>query len=125
MKPEEILSHKELVGISKYYQEYVDSYLVKSSEILTEGQFLFKDKQYILTDFRNGNIYVSPIMLKSICLKGYTYTILAIDLRSGEYIKRSHRLGSPLASSNWIINDLYYFDEKPDSEVIQDYCEKD
>jgi len=125
MKPEEILSHKELVGISKYFQEYVDSYMVKSSEVFTEGKFLFKNKPYILTDFRNGDVYVSPIMLKTICLKGYTYTILAIDLRSGEYIKRSHRLCSPIASSNWIIADLYFFDEQPDAKVIQDYCEKD
>ena len=79
-----------------------------------DNQTLFVNDIYTLLDFGdNGAIVEHPaVKFFDAYLKGYVITIVLLDLKMGELIKRKHRISRNNLPCNWLLMDTDYLDPK-------------
>lgn len=75
---------------------------------------------YDLIDFGDrGKIYPKKVRFLNMYLKGYTLTIVLLDLKAGEMLTRSHRIDNDIC--NWVLMDVDVFNPKTDKKEIINY----
>ncbi|MCA1756270.1 MAG: hypothetical protein LC649_02285 [Bacteroidales bacterium] len=61
-----------------------------------------------LLDFGdNGDIYVTKVKFLEAYTTGYRVTIVILDIRTGDMLKRNHRLNNDTLPCDWVLIDLY------------------
>jgi len=88
-----------------------------------DNQTLFTNDIYTLLDFGdNGAIVEHPaVRFFDGYLEGYTLTIVVLDLKSGEILKRKHRINNEDLPCNWVIMDAGYLEPKDRRDDLLDF----
>ena len=74
---------------------------------------LFTNDIYTLLDFGdNGSIVEHAVKFFDAYLEGYVVTIVVLNLKTGELMKRKHRISNDNLPCNWLIMDTDYLDPK-------------
>ena len=80
---------------------------------LCDNHTLFVNDIYTLLDFvDNGGIVEHTVKFFDAYLEGYLITIVVLDLKTGELIKRKHRINNEGLHCSWLIMDTEYLDPK-------------
>ena len=102
------------------FQQNVDKFLLFFPCVITLNSIVKVFGLYHLLDFGDsGEIFVTKVKFFDAYVTGYKVTIVLLDIKNGEIIKRCHRLNNDALPCDWVITDLYVKDE----EIVKNYCE--
>ena len=72
--------------------------------ILCDNKTVFVHDIYSLFDFRdNGGIIERKVRFYEAYLRRYNVTVVVLDLKTGEFIKRKHRLNNDTLPCDWVL----------------------
>ena len=113
MKPEPIPDTKPNTIVSTTFHRFNDGVLINIPCNLCDNHTLFVNDIYTLLDFGdNGSITEHAVKFFDAFLEGYLVIVVILDLKSGEILKRKHRISNDNLPCNWLIMDTDYLDPK-------------
>ena len=81
---------------------------------------------YDLVDFLdNGEIVVKKVKFFDAYVIGYKVSIVILDTKTGELLKRSHRLNNASIPCDWVLTDLFYRMSKSKEQLLFDSRDPD
>ena len=91
---------------------------------LCDNHTLFVNDIYTLLDFGdNASIVEHPaVRFFDAFLEGYVVTIVVLDLKTGELMKRKHRINNEDLPCNWVIMDAGYLGPEDRRDDLLDFC---
>jgi hypothetical protein len=99
------------------FQHFVGGFVLPIPCILCENNIVYVQDEYDLIDFFDkGRINVRTVRFWHAYLKGYHVTLILLDLKSGELLKRSHRLNDNVLPCDWVLVKDDIFDSKSEPE---------
>ena len=105
-------------------QHTVDKYLLCFPCIITIGNIVNVGGLFDLVDFGdNGEIVVTRVKFFDVHQRGFRVTIVILDIKTGEILKRSHRLDNDTLPCDWVLTDLFTKPE-PEEQLFQDFRER-
>lgn len=85
--------------------------------IITIDNIVDVGGKYDLVDFlENQEFVVTRVKFFQAYVTGYKVTIVVLDIKTGEIMKRSHRLDNDTLPCDWVLTDLF---TKPESNYKQ------
>ena len=86
------------------FQHLKGFFVIDAPCILSNKKNVYAEDIYDLVDFfDNGELYVRTVKFFDAYLRGYVVTIVLLDLKSGEFIKRKHRLNNDSLPCDWVL----------------------
>jgi len=126
MTTHESISDKIETMLSGRFQHFDGGFRVDLPCVITDNHNLYVQDLYDLLDFLdNGGSYVRTVRFWHAYLKGYQVTVLLLDLKTGELLKRSHRINNETLPCDWLLvqDDVVKSKSEPEKGVINDYRE--
>lgn len=94
-------------------QHTVDKYLLSFPCIICINNIVNVGCIYDLVDFLDyGEIVVTRVKFFDAYVTGYRVTIVVLNIKTGELLKRSHRIDNDELACNFVLTDLF---TKPES----------
>ena len=101
---------------SNGFQSTVDKFLLCCPYIITIDNIVDIGGLYDLVDFgENGEIVVTIVKFFYAYVTGYRVTIVVLNIKTGEIMKRSHRIDNDDLVCHWVLTDLF---TKPEPEEV-------
>lgn len=89
---------------------------------LSDNQTLFVNDIYTLLDFKdNGGIVEHAVKFFDAYLEGYVVTVVVLDLKTGELLKRKHRINDEDLPCNWILMRAGYLKPEDRQDDLLDF----
>jgi hypothetical protein len=86
------------------FKHFVGGFVLPIPCILCENNIVYVQDEYDLIDFLdNYGINLRKVRFWHAYLKGNMVTIVVLDLKSGELLKRSHRLNDNVLPCDWVL----------------------
>jgi hypothetical protein len=106
---------------SNKFHHFVGGYVLGLPCIITDNSTVFVHDDYLLFDFSdNGGITERKVRFFEAYLRGYVATIVVLDLKSGELLKRRHRLNNDDMPCDWVLTDTDIFEPKhKENELLE------
>jgi len=99
--------------VSTTFHRFKGGVVINTPCNLCDNHTLFVNDIYTLLDFGdNGSITEHAVKFFDAFLEGYVVTIVVLDLKSGEILKRKHRINNDNLPCDWLIMDTDYLDPK-------------
>ena len=116
-----------LYGINKnYHRTEGNSFFVNLTCVLADDKVISTGKSYVLFDYPAGNgIRGTPVKLLGVFMKDHVIYVAALNMLTGEVLKRSQCMNNAQPKCTWAIIDLDYFPTISERHTIKSYCEKD
>lgn len=111
------------IGIQAWFRRIGNAFFVRSTSVLTAGKTLTIGEVYEIHDLRKPETELIYIKLQGVYLRGFTFHIVGIDIRTGDLFMRSQRLNSPELPSNFLIRDLLLIDERIVDKIFRAFEE--
>jgi len=90
------------------FQHTTDKYLLCFPCIITIDNIVDVGGLYDLVDFGdNGEINVTKVKFLEAYTTGYRVTIVVLNIKTGEILKRSHRIDNDTLPCHWVLTDLF------------------
>lgn len=89
------------------FQHTVDKFLLRFPCIICIDNIVDVGGIYDLVDFHDEKIDVTKVKFFDTYVSGYRVTIVLINIKTGEIIKRSHRLNNDSLPCDWVLTDLF------------------
>jgi hypothetical protein len=122
MKPEPVPDTKPNTIVSTTFHKFSSGVLINIPCNLSDNHTLFVNDIYTLLDFGdNGSITEHAVKFFDAYLEGYVVTIVVLDLKTGEILKRKHRISNEDLPCNWLIMDTDYLDPKDRRDDLLDF----
>ena len=106
-----MLTQEQLTSSTKVpngFQHTVDKFLLCFPCIITMDNIVNVGGLYDLLDFLdNREIAVTNVKFLEAYATGYRVTIVVHDTKTGEMLKRSHRLNNDTLPCDWVLTDLF------------------
>ena len=104
-------------GTTKLLQHLENAFIIPSPCILCQDKIVKVRNIYDLLDFDdNGGINYRSVQFWTAYQNGFTITIVVLELKSGELLKRKHRLNNASLPCDWVLLNLNYFNRMPESK---------
>lgn len=122
MKPDVIIPDiKSSTIASTDFHQFVGGFVIDLPCIITIDNTLFVKDDYTLVDFTDNYGFIdTAVKVIDASLRGFEVTIVLLDLKTGELIKRKHRLGNDDLPCHWILTDLFSSNSK--SDELLEFC---
>ena len=92
----------------KGFQHTIDEYLLCFPCIITNDNIVNVGGLYDLVDFGdNGEIAFATVKFLEAYKAGNKVTIIGLNRKSGELLKRSHCYNNDALACNWVLTDLF------------------
>ena len=89
---------------SNTFKHLVNAFLIPSPCILIQDKIVMAGDIYDLLDFDNhGGILPHTIQFWNAYQTGFVFTIVVLDIKTGEILKRSHRLNDLNLQCDWVL----------------------
>ena len=89
--------------------------------IITIGNIANVGGLYDLIEFQsNFDVLVTKVKFLDSYVTGYRVTIVVLDIKTGEILKRSHRLNNNDLPCDWVLTDLFKSKPEPNTECLTD-----
>lgn len=99
---------KSSTEVTNGFQHTVDKFLLSFPCIICENDIVHVQQIYDLLDFLgNGEIVATRVKFLDAYVTGYRVTIVVFDIKTGELIKRKHRLNNDELPCDWVLTDLF------------------
>ena len=122
MKPEPVTDTKPNTIVSTTFHRFNGGVVINIPCNLCDNHTLFVKDIYTLLDFKdNGSITEHHVKFFDAYLEGYVVTVVVLDLKTGELIKRKHRISNDNLPCNWLIMDTDYLDPKKRRDDLLDF----
>ena len=106
------------------FQHFVGGFVIDAPCNLCKNKTVYVHDLYDLIDFTdNGGFNVRKVRFFHAYLKGFKVTLALLDMKTGELLKRSHRLDNDELACNWVLTDLFTKPE-PEEQLFQDFRER-
>ena len=105
------------------FQHFDGGFRIDLPCVITDNHTLYVQDLYDLVDFLdNGGFYIRTVRFCNAYLKGYQVTLVLLDLKTGELLKRSHRINNETIPCNWVLtqDDVVKSKSEPEKDVIND-----
>ena len=90
------------------FQHTADKYLMCFPCVICIDNIVYVGGLYDLLDFGdNGDIAVTKVKFLEAHTAGYRVTIVVLDIKTGEMLKRSHRINNDEHVCDWVLTDLF------------------
>ena len=123
MKSNQYNSWKDdISGISRAFQQSGDSFFIKAPCIITDNQVINLREIYEFVDLTKSEDFISYVRLVDANRKGFEVSVIVLDIKTGQLIKRSHRLNCDKLPCTWLLISLDYFEKEFNKELVQKYC---
>ena len=97
-----------------------DKFFIDSDCVFTNNNILVKNRVYDIIDFLdNGGINQYHVKMLHAYLKGFYFIFVGIDLLTGEFMYRRHRLDARMLACDWLVVDLDFFDNEINEYFIR------
>jgi len=108
--------------VSTVFHRFDGGVVINISCNLCDNHTLFVNDIYILLDFGdNGSIVEHQVKFFDAYLEGYVVAMVLLDLKSGELIKRKHRICNEDLPCDWLIMSPDYFDPKVRNDELLEF----
>jgi hypothetical protein len=98
------------------FQHTTDKFLLCFPCIICIDNIVDVGGLYDLCDFGdNGEINVTKVKFLEAYTNGYRVTIVVLNIRTGEILKRSHRIDNDTLPCHWVLTDLF---TEPEAEEV-------
>jgi hypothetical protein len=99
--------------VSTTFHRFTDGVLINIPCNLCDNHTLYVNDIYTLLDFRNNSgIVEHQVKFFDAFLEGYVITLVALDIKTGELLKRKHRINNVGLPCDWLVMDTNYLDPK-------------
>ena len=103
--------------VNRGLQHLENAYIIPAPCIISQDKIVKVSEIYDLLDFDdNGRINYRSVQFWTAYQNGFTVTIVVLELKSGELLKRSHRLNNASLPCDWVLLHLNYFNRMPASK---------
>lgn len=86
-----------------------NTFFIDSVCIFTENQIITRNQMYDLIDLtKTGGMFETRIKFLNAILRGFDFYIVGIDIKTGNIIKRHHRLDFGECTCDWVLIGLDY-----------------
>jgi len=108
------------------FQHTVDKFLLSFPCIICIDNIVNVGGIYDLVDFCNGEIVVTKVKFLDAIQKGFRVTIIVLDIKTGELLKRSHRLDNDELVCHWVLTDLFIPKSESESreQLLKDFRDR-
>ncbi len=104
-------------GTTKLLQHLENAFVIPAPCILSQDKIVKVRDIYDLIDFDdNGGINIHNVQFWTAYQNGFTVTIVVLELKSGELLKRSHRLNNDSIPCDWALIEFDFLNRMPDSK---------
>ncbi len=104
-------------GATKLLQHFENAYFIPAPCILCQDKIVKVRDIYDLLDFDdNGEINYRTVQFWTAYQTGFVVTIVVLEMKTGELLKRSHRLNNASLPCDWVLLNLNYFNRMPESK---------
>ena len=111
---------KHSTEASKIFQKFVDGFKINIPCILCNKVYIHEI--YDLVDFLdNAELYLHAVKIYHAHLRGSIVTIVFVDLKTGEFIQRSHRLNDDNLPCDWMLMETDLFKPKQKKDELLDF----
>jgi hypothetical protein len=116
-------SNQSSIATEKF-QHLHGYFVIDAPCILCNKKIVYAEDIYGLLDFTdNGGIIERAVKFFDAYIKGYNVTIVVLDLKTGEMIKRKHRLNNDSLPCDWVLIEYNFLNPKnSDEQAIKNYC---
>jgi hypothetical protein len=112
--------------LNRGLQHYESTVKIPIPCVICDDKIVEVQGIYDLVDFLdNGEIVVKKIKFWTVYQNGFTVTIVVLELKSGELLKRSHRLNNANIPCNWVLTDLFYRMRESKEQLLFDSRDPD
>lgn len=95
--------------LNRGLQHYESTVKIPIPCVICDDKIVEVQGIYDLVDFLdNGEIVVKKVKFFDAYVIGYKVTIVILDTKTGELLKRSHRLNNASIPCDWVLTDLFY-----------------
>ena len=95
--------------VNRGLQHLENAYIIPAPCIISRDKIVKVREIYDLLDFDDkGGINNRTVQFWTAYQNGFTVTIVVLELKSGELLKRSHRLNNASLPCDWVLTDLFY-----------------
>jgi hypothetical protein len=95
--------------VNRGLQHLENAYIIPAPCIISHDKIVEVQGIYDLVDFLdNGEIVAKKVKFFDAYVIGYKVTIVILDTKTGELLKRSHRLNNASIPCDWVLTDLFY-----------------
>ena len=114
MRPDDTKhDNKPNTNASKAFHRFQGGVVVSIPCNLCDNQTLFINDIYTLLDFKdNGGVVEHAVKFFDAFHEGYIVTVVVLDLKTGELLKRKHRINNEHFPCDWLLMDTEYLDPK-------------
>ncbi len=113
LKPEPVPDTKPSTIVTTTFHRFNGGVVIDISCNLCDNHTLFVNDIYTLLDFGdNGSIVEHQVKFFDAYLEGYVVTIVVLDLKTGELLKRKHGICNEDLPCDWLAMDTDYLDPK-------------
>ena len=120
MKPEVIPDTKPSTIVSTTFHRFNGGVVIDIECNLCD-KTLFVNDNYLLLDFINGGIVEHAVKFFDSYLEGYVVTLVLLDLKTGEMIKRKHRINDEYLPCNWVLMPADSFEPKDKEDDLLEF----
>ncbi len=113
------------IGIQEWFKRTGDNAYVNSPCVFTENKTLKIGEIYEIHDFTGPDVKLYYIKLLWVYMKGFTFHIIGVDITNGDLKLKSQRLNANELPCNFLICDLFYFDEDLVDKILRTIEEED
>jgi hypothetical protein len=108
---------------SNIFHKFVGGFVINIPCILCEDNKVYiHDCIYDLVDFLdNAELYLHAVKIFNAHLRDSNVTIVFVDLKTGEFIQRSHRLNDDNLPCDWVLMETDLFKPKQKSDELLDF----
>jgi len=122
MNPEPVPDTNPDTIVSTAFHRFNGGVLLNIPCNLCINKTLFVNTTITLLDFGdNGSITESYVKFFDCYLEGYVVNIVALDLKSGELIKRKHRLNNEDLPCDWVLTEPDIFNPKNKKDELLEF----
>ena len=122
MKPEPVPDTKPNTIVSTTFHRFNGGVVINTPCNLCDNHTLLANDIYTLLDFGdNGSITEHVVKFFDAYLEGYVVAMVLLDLKSGELIKRKHRINVEDLPCDWLIMSPDYFYPKVRKDELLEF----
>ena len=119
MKNHESISDNIETLLACKFKHFDGGFLIDLPCIITDNHTLLAQDLYDLVDFLdNGGFYIRTVRFCNAYIKGYQVTLVLLDLKSGELLKRSHRINNETIPCDWVLTQDDDVKSKSETEEV-------
>jgi hypothetical protein len=102
---------------STKFHHFAGGFLLPIPCIICDNNIVYVGDLYDLLDFLdNGGLNFRTVRFFHAYMKGNIVTIVVLDLKSGELLKRSHRLNNDTLPCDWVLVEENLFQSKSETQ---------